>query len=208
MRAFNSGLKKSLKCAAAVFAVALCGATASAHATLINFDDLVYIPTDPDDCFCDHELTNEYESKGLIIDGGYLGTSGTNNYLSGTPWLVLKFIGILPTKISLSVSAALEDVVYLDAHGSGFNSSKKTTGWAGPFDDTPYTANQIISFSSASGISSINIAAFYDLRIDAIIDDINCDYSATVPESSSLGLMGIGLLAGLLMLPRRNRRIG
>lgn len=207
MRSTHSVFKNSLKYITMVLAVFFTTGITNAYAALINFDDLVYVPTPDDDCFCDHDLTNQYESQGLLIDGGFLSTSddGSNNFLWGGPFLSLKFVGTLPTKITMSVSAALEDVVFLYAFGPGFNSFKQTLGWAGPFDDTPYSPNQIITFTSASGISGINISAFYDIRVDAMIDDIDSYYSATVPESGSLGLLSLGLLGGLVMRPRRNR---
>lgn len=175
------------------------GMTSSAtYAITIDFDDIAVIPIDG--CFCDHPLADEYLAQGLQIDGGYLvGESmpdGTNeNQLLGSNFLQLRFIGSLPTYVSMYVSAVLEQAVYLYAYSSdGLVSQHQTARWAGTEENsTPYVPNQYVSFESSAGISSITIEAFYGLRVGPIIDDLTYEYTS-VPEPSSLTLFGLGLL--------------
>lgn len=177
---------------------------ATVHATTISFDDLTYVP-DPDfPCFCDDPLTDQYLSKGLLIDGGFLVPADpSGNGLLGSNILQLNFVGAFPTFVSMYVSAPNQDVIYLDARGlSGTSIHKQTTGWGGPFDDTPYLPNQLISFNSPDGFNSITLEGFYDLRVEAFIDDLTFTYASGVPEPSSLVLFSIGLF-GYVLLRRR-----
>ena len=173
------------------------------YAVVINFDDLTLVPSDPEfPCFCDYPLTNEYESQGLIIDGGFLAeyweghenvVSGSN-YLLGSIYLQLNFVGTLPTFVSLIVSAAHEEAIFFDVFGAaGLIDEQQTSGYAGPYNDTPYTPNQLMTFTSAEGISSIVIEGFYNLRTSAMIDDLTYEYTS-VPAPSPLILLGLGLL--------------
>lgn len=176
----------------------------AAQAVLINFDDLVRVPDeDPmQSCFCNHPLTNEYETDGLLIDGGFLmeyyeddeNKVSSPNYLLGSHYLTLSFVGKLPTFVSMIVSAANQEAIYFDVFGTaGLIDEQQTKGWAGPDDDTPYTPNQLMAFKAAEGISSIVIQGYYNLRVSSIIDDINYEYSS-VPAPASLWLITIGLL--------------
>lgn len=186
-----------------------------AHAVIINFDDLTLVPSDPDvPCFCDYPLTNEYASQGLIIEGGFLAEYGEEdkntvsgpNYLLGSNYLRLSFVGTLPTFISMIVSAAHEEAIYFDVFGSdGLIDEQQTNGYAGPHNDTPYTPNQLMTFTSAEGISSVVIEGFYNLRTSAMIDDLTYEYTS-VPAPSSLVLLGLGLLG--LAWCRRGNAVG
>lgn len=177
-----------------------------AHAATINFDDLTYVPrTDTDfDCFCDHPLADEYRTQGLRIYNGYLATYGNytrpemivspRNFLLGGPNLQLQFTGTLPTSVSMYVSSALEDAIFVEAYGTaGLISIIQTPGYAGPPDDIFYVPKQYVSFYSAAGISDITLTSYYGSRVGAIVDDLKFDY-AKVPEPSSLILLCIGLL--------------
>lgn len=175
-----------------------------AKAVVINFDDLVYVPTWPDDFFGDHELTDEYEDQGLLISGGFLSvwSEGTGpsvsepNFLYAGHDLRLKFIGELPTFVSMYVSANSEQAVYLKAFGSsGLIASHTTDGWRGFDTDPPYVPNQLVRFDAHEGISEIFISDFFFRRTGAMIDDLTFTYSAQVPEPSSVFLFGLGLLA-------------
>jgi len=172
----------------------------NAHAVVIDFNDLVpvYDPTFP--CFCDNPLTDQYASKGLMIDNAYLngesydgGLTYENILLSG-PYTQLNFIGTLPTFISMLVTTTHDDAIFLTAYGSsGFISSVQTPGYAGSEGDPLAVPNFLVSFSSASGIKSINIDSYYFLRTGAAIDDLTYTYSS-VPEPSSLLLIALGFI--------------
>ncbi len=173
-----------------------------AHAVVINFDDIERVHTDPDDPFwADQELTDQYLSRGLLIDGGYLNSYDPDsdlivsgkNYLQGGPYFGLTFVGKLPTFVSLIVTSSHEDVVYLNALcGDGVTLSQQTPGWAGPDNNTPFEAKKLITFTSDFGISHIDISAFYFLRTSAMIDDFTYRYS--VPEPAAILLFIMGLL--------------
>lgn len=172
-----------------------------ANAVFIDFDDITYVPSDemfPH--FSDMPLTDQYLDKGLLIDGGFLvGESlpdGSNdNQLLGSNYLRLVFDGELPTVVSMYISAAHEQSVFLNAYGEGgWLSQQKTSGYAGPYDDTPYSDNQLVSFYSPEGISFITLEAFYGLRVGAVVDNLFYDYSTSVPEPSLLVLLMVGLL--------------
>jgi hypothetical protein len=177
---------------------------AGAQAVVVNFDDLVLVPSDPEfPCFCDHPLTNEYESQGMIIDGGFLSeyfdpegedTVSGPNYLLGSDYLTIKFIGALPTFVSMFVSASHQEAIFFDVFGSdGLVDEQQTDGYAGPDNDTPYRPNQLMTFTSDLGIAAIHIVGFYNLRASAMIDDITYEYAA-VPEPSGFALLCLGLL--------------
>lgn len=172
-----------------------------ANAVFIDFDDITYVPSDemfPH--FSDMPLTDQYLDKGLLIDGGFLvGESlpdGSNdNQLLGSNFLLLSFVGELPTYVSMYISAAHEQSVFLNAFGEGgWFAQQQTSGYAGPENDTPYSDNQLVSFYSPEGISSITLEAFYGLRTGAVVDNLYYDYSTAVPEPSLLVLLMIGLL--------------
>ena len=186
------------------------GLTSFAQATTINFDDLVYVPsTDTEfDCFCDHPLTNEYLAQGLQISDGYLATydnyqrSGavvsSPNFLLGGAYLTLSFVGPLPTSVSMYVSSAFEDAIFVNAFGpAGFNALVQTLGYAGPPDEIMYVDKQYVSFYSATGISDITLNSYYGMRVGAFVDDLNFEYTK-VPEPASLILfvMGLFIFAG------------
>ena len=190
---------------ALLFCVLLSLFSVPAKAVVINFDDLVYVPSWPEDFFGDHELTDEYEDQGLLISGGFLSVwhEGTGpsvsepNFLYAGHDLRLKFIGELPTFVSMYVSANSEQAVYLRAFDSSSEliASHTTDGWQGFDTDPPYVPNQLVSFNAQGGISKIFISDFYFRRTGAMIDDLTFTYSAQVPEPGSVFLFGLGMLA-------------
>lgn len=189
---------------AVLFCVLLSLFSVPAKAVVINFDDLVYVPTWPEDFFGDHELTDEYEDQGLLISGGFLSVwhEGTGpsvsgpNYLTAGHDLTLEFIGELPTFVSMYVSSSWGQAVFLSAYSSsGLIASHTTDGWKGFDTDPLYVPNQLVSFSANEGISEISVGDFYGQRTGAMIDDLTFTYSAQVPEPSSVFLFGLGLLA-------------
>lgn len=181
-----------------------------AHAVLIDFDDIKHIPADdmfPH--FSDHPLTDQYIDQGLLIDGGFLvGEShadGSNdNRLLGSNFLLLSFVGKLPTTVSMYISAAFGQAVFLNAFGEdGWFAKQQTSGYAGPHSDTPYTDNQLVSFYSPTGISAISLEAFYGLRTGAVVDNLYYDYATPVSEPSLLILLMCGLLMIMLSCVKR-----
>lgn len=195
-----------------IVALALIGAN-PANAVLIDFDDIQYVPADENfPHFSDNPLTDQYLDKGLLIDGGFLvGQSfpdGSNeNTLLGSNFLLLRFVGNLPTYVSMYVSAAHEQAVFLNAFGEGgWLAHQQTSGYAGPFNETPYTDNQFVSFYVPEGISFITLEAFYGLRTGAVVDNLFYDYSISVPEPSLLILLISGVLMIALSSVIRRRR--
>lgn len=167
---------------------------ASARAVTIDFDDLnpVYDPEFP--CWCDNPLSDQYLSKGLLIEGAWVNGENSENAMLTSNWAALNFVGPLPTFVSLYVTSQRGDAIFFDASSpSGPIESKYTSGWRGPFEeDTPGAVNELIAFSSEAGISQISIAGFYNMRTEAVIDNIFYSYSA-VPEPSASALISLGL---------------
>lgn len=181
----------------------------NAHAVLINFDDLTYVPVDPEDpFFADVPLDTQYLSQGLSISNAYLTTydsaddpdfiSGPNRMLAGGggEYMTLSFVGALPTFVGMYVAPFSGEMLFLDAYGpGGLLASIHTIGDGGPFNPSaPYVPRQYVTFESAMGISSIDMSAFYSTRLTGYVDDITYTY-ADVPEPSSLLLFGLGALA-------------
>jgi len=184
---------------AAIFSV-------SAHAVVINFDDLTFVPLDPDSpSFGDHPLSDEYRSQGLLIGNAFLLPYGEGddiisdrNYLlagaSGSP-MELAFIGQLPTFVGMYIGGNPVGVLHTSVYGpSGLLASHKKEG-----DGWEY-----VTFESAKGISQIEMWATQQHRVSgAVIDDITFTY-ASVPEPSSFILW---VLAVFVLFCRRFRWI-
>jgi hypothetical protein len=189
---------------------ALCIAlTAScAQATFINFDDILYVPADPESPnFYDVELTNQYADKGLWVDGGFImsydgidpGTVVSQpSFLLASNLLILSFTGDLPTFVGMYVSSSFEESIYLNAYNStGLVASKNTLGYQpdeNEDNDDGYTPKQYVTFNVDAGISSITIENAYNIRVSALIDDLTFTRNASVPEPSSVILLMLGLL--------------
>jgi len=170
------------------------GTAPNALAIFIDFDDLnpVYDPDFP--CWCDNPLSDEYLDQGLRINGAWVNGDGVNNIMLTSNWASLEFVNILPTFVSMNVTSHYGDAIFLDAFGtSGLLLSKHTSGWMGLEENsTEVIPNEYISFSSDVGIKTITIQGFYNMRIGAAIDNLTFTH-ASVPESSSIVLMSLGL---------------
>jgi len=179
------------------------------HAVFINFDDLTYVPSDPEwPHFSDVPITDQYASQGLIVDGGFLGPyyyssegelepdaiSGPN-YLLGSNYLDLNFVGEkLPTYVGMYVGSGYE-AIFLEAYGaSGLLGSTYTKGAAPPSWDAPYEPRQYVSFEFAEGIKQIQMWGAFGSRTSAHVDDLTFTY-ADVPEPSPFILMCLGVFA-------------
>ncbi|MBL0728003.1 PEP-CTERM sorting domain-containing protein [Piscinibacter sp. HJYY11] len=180
---------------------------ALAQAVLITFDDLP--PPDPEGGLAGTPVTNEYAPLGLLVNEGYLagsGVPGTDQSLYGAPYLSLSFIGgTLPTYVSLYVSAPNRDRVFVDAAGPGGWARTVVTDGAGWPTSTPYRPNQYVSFHSETGISNLDLSAFYFLRTGPVIDDLYFGNVAPVPEPASLALGAAGVLTLWAVRRRRAR---
>ena len=181
-----------------------------AHAVLINFDDLTYVPVDPSDpFFADVPLDNQYLSQGLSIANAFLlpydldsssdpdRISGPNYLLAGASgdYMTLSFVGNLPTYVGMYVGSFSQEMIFTNAYGpSGLVASLHTAGDGGPFNDqSPYVPKQYLSFESATGVSKIEMWGWYGGRVSGFVDDITFTYTS-VPEPSSLILFGLGAL--------------
>jgi hypothetical protein len=171
----------------------------TANATIINFDDIYYDPEYPE--FYGNPVSDQYVSKGLLIDGGYLqqywsdseGIISSPNYLLAGNHMRMTFLGESPTFVSLYVNSWRQEAIFFDVYGdSGLIMSKKTKGFSWPDDGIPYEPNQFMSFASEEGIRSINVYGFYNRSTAGEIDDLTFTYG--VPEPSLLILLGLGLL--------------
>ncbi|RYG00494.1 MAG: PEP-CTERM sorting domain-containing protein [Chitinophagaceae bacterium] len=195
---------------AAAFTILM--ASQTSLATTISFDDIIPIPPEEgENCFCPQPITDEYLSKGLLINNGALGSSTLPSPegvspsqalmgLGGGLWL--EFVNDLPTFVEFFASAAFDQAVFVEFYGLSGTLLHKThtDGWLWGDVGTPYVENQRVAFNSAEGISSIYINAAYNLRVGATIDDLT--FISEVPESSTIGLLGLGLF-GLSMSRRR-----
>ena len=179
-----------------------------ANATVINFDDLYYDPEHPE--FYGNPVNDQYISKGLVIDGGFLQQYwpdsdeiiSSPNYLLAGLGMRMTFLGEAPTFVSLYVSAWRQEAIFFDVYSdAGLILSKKSKGYSWPDEGAVYEPNQFMSFASAEGIRSINVYGFYGRSTAGEIDDLTFTYG--VPEPSSLVLLGLGLLMMSIKCARR-----
>jgi hypothetical protein len=182
-----------------------------ASAVEINFDDIEAYHDPEGGCFCDHPLTAEYQDKGLLISDGYLvgekRADGTNdNSLLGSLFLSFTFVDNFPTRVSMIINAVYDQAVFLNAYGNnGWSDNKKTFGYAGPFDDTPYRSNQRVTFYAAEGITNITFGTFYGLRVGPIVDNLQYSYFK-LPEPSPAILLVPCLLLAIIRRQKNNSR--
>ena len=182
----------------------------SAQAVFIDFDDIPYIPADPESPqFYDVPLSDQYADKGLLIDGGFIVPyhldsafiKSLPNFLLGSNVLTLTFTGDLPTFVGMYVSSFWEEPMYLKAYNSsGLIDSKATKGHGGGAPGEPtfnYTHKQFIGFENEAGISSVTMEGHYNMRVSGAIDDLTFTRKASVAEPSSIMLLTLGILGVL-----------
>jgi len=165
-----------------------------AQAVTIDFDDL-----NRDDFVGAEDewmtpLTNQYESLGVIFEGGaYLSNFSWRslNSISG-PGFSFYFIGELPTYVSMYAGSVGEYKVNFRAHRSdgSFEDWLTDGGVRGASweSSTPYRENQFVSFYIPEGISSIEVGS----QGSPYIDDLT--FSVSVPEPDTLLLFCLGIL--------------
>jgi hypothetical protein len=186
-----------------------------ARATVINFDDIPYIPVDPEwPQFDDVDVTDQYLSKGLLIDGGYLGRRyppednlANPQFLLGSNFMRMTFVGDqLPTYVAMTVSSVFDYANIINFYGlDGHLFELVTSGYAGPDSDNPYQADQPIAFTSATGISSITFEGYFNARWGTLVDDLEFTSSplTAVPEP---GLLLLFCMATAVLVLSRYRR--
>ena len=191
-----------------MFAVATIFSATVAHATLINFDDLP--PLVGDDPSEPTPVTNQYAALGVLFDTAAIATdvagvrSGPNGITDFYgPDMEIRFTGLLPTSLSMFVSSANQDSIFIDIFGAdGLLGSIATDGWRGTEEmSTPYRDQQLVAFAGAP-ISYLHVASFYFRRGSLLIDDLTFTHdSANVPEPTGLSLLVVGL--AMLFVQRR-----
>lgn len=191
-----------------------CVAAVPAHATLINFDELIQAPCTQESCD-PTPVDNQYAALGVMFINAAVYQEVTAPQIVSQPnavsdWygpgMQIHFTGALPTTVSMYVSAVLQDSIYLTAYGPGGQIGSATTdGWRGTEEtSTPYRDQQLITFSGIGAISQINLDSFFSRRGTVVIDDLQFGNQANVPLPATLGLFVSGM--GCLMLRARNRQ--
>jgi hypothetical protein len=186
-----------------------------ARAVTITFDDIPYVPIDPEwPQFYDVEVTDQYLTKGLLIEGGYLGRRyppednlANPQFLFGSNFMRMSFVGDrLPDYVAMTVSSVFDYANIINFYGpDGHLFELITSGSTGAEPNTPYQENQPISFTSLRGISEITFEGYYNMRWGTLVDDLKFKYSphTRVPEPGLLLLFCLGI--GVLVLSRYRR---
>jgi hypothetical protein len=186
-----------------------------ARATTITFDDIPYIPVDPEwPQFDDVYVTDQYLSQGLLIEGGFLGRRyppednlANPQYLIGSKFMRMTFVGdALPTYVAMTISSAFDYANIINFYGpDGHLFELITSGATGIEPNEPYQENQPISFTSFAGIAEITFEGFYNMRWGTLVDNLQFTSSPStgVPEPGVLLLFSLGV--GVLVLSRSRR---
>ena len=185
------------------------------RAAIITFDDIPYVPVDPDwPQFYDVDVTDQYLSEGLLIEGGFLGRrypveehQANPQFLFGSNFMRMIFVGDrLPNYVTMTVSSVFDYANIINFYGpNGHLFEMITSGYAGIDSDNPYRPDQPISFTSATGISEITFEGYFNMRWGTLVDNLKFKSSpqTIVPEPGLLLLFSLGLS---LLLISRNKR--
>lgn len=181
-----------------------------AHAVRINFDDIPYVPIDPEwPQFYDVDVTDQYLSQGLLIEGGYLGRRyplednlANPQLLFGSNFMRMTFVGDrLPNYVAMTISSVFDYANIINFYGpNGHLYEMITSGERGIDNSTPYRRDQPISFTSRTGISEITFEGAFNMRWGTMVDNLYFKSSPqkVVPEPRSLLLFGMGILLVML----------
>lgn len=181
-----------------------------AHAVRINFDDIPYVPIDPEwPQFYDVDVTDQYLSQGLLIEGGYLGRRyplednvANPQFLFGSNFMRMTFVGErLPNYVSMTVSSVFDYANIINFYGpNGHLYEMITSGERGIDNSTPYRRDQPISFTSHTGISEITFEGAFNMRWGTLVDNLYFKSSPqkVVPEPGLLVLFCMGILLLIL----------
>lgn len=203
-----------LKCTALFFLVALVLIN-PARAATITFDDIPYIPVDPEwPQFNDVEVTDQYLSQGLLIEGGYLGRRYppednlvNPQFLFGSNFMRMTFVGDrLPNYVTMTVSSVFDYANIINFYGpDGHLFEMITSGSTGIEPNKSYRVNQPIAFTSRTGIAEITFEGFYGMRWGTLVDNLKFKSSprTAVPEPGLLLLFCLGV--AMLVLSRCKR---
>ncbi|MBX3622033.1 MAG: PEP-CTERM sorting domain-containing protein [Rhizobacter sp.] len=204
-----------LRAAAAATAALLVGAPA--HAMLVTFDDLPWVPIES---WSDNPVTDQYASLGVSFQGAYLVQTympgpvppHPNQLLLGDIGFSVSFSGSLPKYVSFNMSSPQPDTEsYVQAWHDGLVATGRTGGVYpdGSQDppigqDFPYQPNRYITLYSPTGIESMTFANAYGTRTSALIDNLYFGAVPAVPEPAALALWAAGL--GVMAAVRRRQR--
>jgi hypothetical protein len=206
-----------LKYTALLFLIALV-LTNPVRAASITFDDIPYIPVDPDwPQFDDVYVTDQYLSEGLLIEGGFLGRRypleenlANPQFLFGSNFMRMTFVGDrLPNYVTMTVSSVFESYAnVINFYGpNGHLYEMITSGFDGWEPYKPYRPDQPISFTSLTGISEITFEGALNMRWGTLVDNLKFKSSprTAVPEPGLLLLFCLG--GGVLVLSRCRRSV-
>src|SRR5918993_633948 len=112
------------------------------------FFKIPYVPVDPESPqFDDVDVTDQYLSSGLLIDGGYLGRRNppeenvaNPQFLFGSNFMRMTFVDdLLPTHVAMTVSSAFDYANIINFYGPGGHLFELiTSGYAGVDSNNPY----------------------------------------------------------------------